>query len=159
MRVDFKNVIVLFTSNIGAKTASDFGKGIGFKEDESSNSKRILLKELKGKFPPEFLNRVDDVIYFNPLGTDSIKKIIKIEIEKFKKNLISIGYLISYSDDLIDYIYDKVKDDSEYGARPIMRAIQDTIEAKITDILLVENIDKGHIFQVSCSDNQEIMVA
>ena len=104
-KVDFKNVIVIFTSNVGAKTASDFGKGIGFKENEEENSKKILLKQLKNKFPPEFLNRVDDIIYFNSLNEENLKQIIKLEIGKFEKKLAEIGYMVIYNDDVVNYIY------------------------------------------------------
>ena len=159
-KVDFKNVIVIFTSNIGAKTASDFGKGIGFKEDVEANSKRILLKQLKNKFPPEFLNRVDDIIYFNSLTEDNLKQIIKLEIGKFEKKLNEIGYSIEYDDSVVNYIFNIVKDEKEYGARPIMRAIQDTIEDKITDALLAMDYENGHTFNISCtSDLSELAVA
>lgn len=159
-KVDFKNVIVIFTSNIGAKTASDFGKGIGFKEDIEANSKRILLKQLKNKFPPEFLNRVDDIIYFNSLTEDNLKQIIKLEIGKFEKKLNEIGYSVEYDDSVVDYIFNIVKDEKEYGARPIMRAIQDTIEDKITDALLAMDYENGHTFNISCtSDLSELAVA
>ena len=159
-KVDFKNVIVIFTSNIGAKTASDFGKGIGFKEDVEANSKRILLKQLKNKFPPEFLNRVDDIIYFNSLTEDNLKQIIKLEIGKFEKKLNEIGYSVEYDDSVVDYIFNIVKDEKEYGARPIMRAIQDTIEDKITDALLAMDYENGHTFNISCtSDLSELAVA
>ena len=159
-KVDFKNVIVIFTSNIGAKTASDFGKGIGFKEDVNENSRRILLKELKKKFPPEFLNRIDDVIYFNSLCDDDLKKIIKIEVEKLENRLSDIGYNIVYGDDVIEYIFNIVKEDKEYGARPIMRAIQDTIEDKLTDALLLNEYENGHSFKIFCvSDLSELVVA
>lgn len=147
-KVDFKNVIVIFTSNIGAKAASDFGRGIGFSEDESANSKRILLKQLKNKFPPEFLNRVDDIIYFNSLTDDNLKDIIRLEVSKFEKKLGELGYLVNYGDDVINYILNIVKDEKEYGARPIMRAIQDTIEDKITDALLENDYDSGHTFNI-----------
>ena len=159
-KVDFKNVIVIFTSNIGAKTASDFGKGIGFKEDVEANSKRILLKQLKNKFPPEFLNRVDDIIYFNSLTEDNLKQIIKLEIGKFEKKLNEIGYSVEYDDSVVNYIFNIVKDEKEYGARPIMRAIQDTIEDKITDALLAMDYENGHTFNISCtSDLSELAVA
>ena len=159
-KVDFKNVIVIFTSNIGAKTASDFGKGIGFKEDIEANSKRILLKQLKNKFPPEFLNRVDDIIYFNSLTEYNLKQIIKLEIGKFEKKLNEIGYSVEYDDSVVDYIFNIVKDEKEYGARPIMRAIQDTIEDKITDALLAMDYENGHTFNISCtSDLSELAVA
>ena len=159
-KVDFKNVIVIFTSNVGAKTASDFGKGIGFKEDVEANSKRILLKQLKNKFPPEFLNRVDDIIYFNSLTEDNLKQIIRLEIGKFEKKLNDIGYMVTYDDSVVDYIFNIVKDEKEYGARPIMRAIQDTIEDKITDTLLERDYENGHTFNISCtSDLSELAVA
>ena len=159
-RVDFKNVIVIFTSNVGAKTASDFSRGIGFNEDETNNSKRILLKQLKNKFPPEFLNRVDDVIYFNSLTEDNLKQIIKLEIAKFEKKLNDIGYFIHYNDNVVDHIFNIVKDDKEYGARPIMRAIQDSIENIITDTLLENDYENGHTFDISYnSELSKIVVA
>ena len=160
MKVDFKNVIVLFTSNNGAKAASDFGKGIGFNENEDDNKKRILLKQLKNKFPPEFLNRLNDIIYFNSLNNDNLKEVIKIEIEKLNKRVNNIGYKIEYDENVLDFILEKIKDDSEFGARPIMRAIQDNIEDKITDALLERDYEQGYIFKISCcSDLSEIKVA
>jgi ATP-dependent Clp protease ATP-binding subunit ClpC len=159
-KVDFKNVIVIFTSNVGAKTANDFARGIGFNENESENSKRILLKQLKNKFPPEFLNRVDDVIYFNSLTEDNLKGIIRLEINKFEDRLKEIGYFVKYNDDIIDYIFNIIKDEKEYGARPIMRAIQDTVEDIITDALLENDYDKGHTFTISyVEDSGKIAIA
>ena len=159
MRVDFKNVIVIFTSNIGARAASDFGKGIGFNENEDSNSKRILLKELKKKFPPEFLNRLDDVIYFNTLTTEDLKKIVRIEIGKFEKNLNELGYSLKYDDSVVDYILEQIKDEKEYGARPIMRAIQDSIESEITDALLTNDYERGYTFEITCKEESKISLA
>ena len=160
MKVDFKNVIVLFTSNIGAKAASDFGRGIGFNENEDVNKKRILLKQLRNKFPPEFLNRLDDVIYFNSLNNDNLKEIIKIEINKLSKRINNIGYNFEYDENVLDFILEKIKDESEFGARPIMRAIQDNIEDKITDALLERDYEQGYIFKISCcSDLSEIKIA
>jgi ATP-dependent Clp protease ATP-binding subunit ClpC len=159
MKVDFKNVIVLFTSNIGAKAASDFGKGIGFNENESENTKRILLKQLKNKFPPEFLNRLDDVIYFNSLNNDNLKDIIKVEIEKLHKRVNNLGYKISYDEKVLDFILEKIKDDSEFGARPIMRTIQDVIENKITDTLLENAYPSDYTFSISYnSELNDVMV-
>ena len=159
-KVDFKNVIVIFTSNVGAKTASDFSRGIGFKEDEDANSKKILLKQLKNKFPPEFLNRIDDVIYFNSLTEDNLKEIIKLEISKFNERLNNIGYSLEYDDGVVNYILDSIKDEKEYGARPIMRAIQDIIEDKITDILLENDYESGHLFRFTYNnDINDIVVA
>ena len=147
-RVDFKNVIVLFTSNAGAKAASDFGKGIGFNSNEEENQKRILLKQLKNKFPPEFLNRLDNVIYFNALNDDDLRKIIRLEISKLQERMLEIGYTLTYDEPTVDYILNIVKEQKEYGARPIVRAIQDEIEDKVTDLLLENDYD-GHKFAVT----------
>lgn len=147
-RVDFKNVIVLFTSNVGAKAANDFSKGIGFQNDEEENQKRILLKQLKNRFPPEFLNRLDNVIHFNSLKDDDLRKIIRLEIGKLQKRMLEIGYTLEYDEGTVDHILDIVKEEKEYGARPIVRAIQDEIEDKITDLLL-ENDYNGHNFEVT----------
>lgn len=160
MHVDFSNVIVIFTSNVGAKAASEFGRGIGFKEDEDENSKRILLKQLKGRFPPEFLNRIDDIIYFNSLTDDNLKDIIKIELNKLENNVISIGHDIEYDDCVVEYILEIVKNEKEFGARPIMRAIQDEIEDKITEAILDNDYEDGHKFKISCcSDESKVVVA
>lgn len=149
MRVDFKNVIVLFTSNVGTKAANDFGKGIGFNTDADENSKKILLKELKKKFPAEFINRLTNVIYFNSLTDENLKDIIKLEIKKFENRLNEIGYNVEYDENVIDYILNIVKDEKEYGARPIARAIQDEIEDKITDLLLENEYENGYIFKIT----------
>lgn len=160
MRVDFSNVIVIFTSNVGAKAASEFGKGIGFKENEEENTKRILLKQLKGRFPPEFLNRIDDVIYFNSLTDDNLKDIIRIEMDKLENNVKSIGHEMEYDNDVIEFILAIVKDEKEFGARPIMRAIQDNIEDKITDAILDNDYEDGHVFKISCcTDKSEVVIA
>ena len=160
MRVDFSNVIVLFTSNVGAKAASDFGRGIGFRENEDENTKRILTKQLKGRFPPEFLNRIDDVIYFNSLTDDNLKDIIKIEMKKLNDNVVSIGHEMEYGDDVLEYLLGIVKEEKEFGARPIIRAIQDNIEDKITDAILDNDYEGGHVFKISCcSDKSEVVVA
>lgn len=147
MHVDFKNVIVLFTSNVGTKTANEFSKGIGFSQQD--NSKKILLKELKNKFPPEFINRLQNVIYFNNLTDDNLKDIIKLELNKLKDRLIKIGYNITYDDNTVDYLLEIAKEEKEYGARPIARAIQDEIEDKITDLLLEHDYENNYIFEVT----------
>ena len=148
LRVDFRNVIVLFTSNVGTKTASEFGKGIGFSSD-NDNSKKILLKELKNKFPPEFINRLTNVIYFKNLTDDNLRDIIKLEINKLNDRLVGLGYKLEYDDYVIDYLLNIVKEEKEYGARPVIRTIQDEIEDKITDLLLEKDYDKGYVFKVT----------
>ena len=154
-----KNVIVLFTSNVGAKNANDFGRGIGFKDDKEENTKRILLKELKKRFPPEFLNRIDDVIYFNSLSDDNLKSIISIELSKLNEKMKSINYSMNWDDKVVDFIMEKIEDEKDYGARPIIRAIQDNVENKITDELLEHDYKKNYVFTISCNEEKEVVVA
>lgn len=148
-KIDFKNTIILFTSNVGAKMANDFAKGIGFSDDAENNKKRILSKELKKKFPPEFLNRLDNVIHFNKLTENNLKDIIKLELNKLGEKLKKIEFNFKYDDKTVEYIHNIIKDDKEYGARPIIRAIQDEIENKITDLIIDNDFTKGSTFEVN----------
>lgn len=152
MRVDFKNVIVLFTSNIGARAASDFGGGIGFNENRESNTKRILSKEMKGRFPPEFINRLDDIIYFRSLNDDSLREIICLEMDKLGKNLNDIGFNMQYDDSVVEFLLKRISGEKDYGARPVVRAIQDYVEAAVTDIILSDDFRNGHTFVITAVD-------
>jgi ATP-dependent Clp protease ATP-binding subunit ClpC len=158
-RVDFKNVIVVFTSNVGAKTASEFGKGIGFSNNEEENTKRILLKQLKNRFPPEFLNRINDVIYFNTLNDEDLSSIIKIEIGKLEDRLGNMGYSMEYDNDVVSYILKEIQEEKDFGARPIIRSIQENIEDKLTDKLLENDYEKGYVFKISCPELSAVTVA
>ena len=137
-KVDFRNVVILLTSNIGAKEASLNKRSIGFGNTEDINKKTssILDKELKRRFAPEFINRLDSIIYFNVLNEENLKNIVKLEIDKSVKRFKEIGYNIIYNDSAIEHIYQTIKDESEYGARPIIRAVQNEIEDPITDAIL-----------------------
>lgn len=138
-KVDFRNVVILLTSNVGAKEVSMNGNSIGFgqsKESDNDKINSILDKELKRKFAPEFLNRLDNIIYFNPLDNDSMKKIIRLEIDKSVNRFKNIGYEFSYDDSVVEHILNTIKDESEYGARPVIRAIQNEIEDPLTDTIL-----------------------
>lgn len=156
-KVDFKNVIIILTSNVGVKNANDFGKGIGFVEDENKNKKRILSKDLKKQFPPEFLNRLDSIVYFNSLDNDNLKKIIRIELEKLKNRVIQMGSFLKYGDDAVEYILEKVNLEKEYGARPILRAIQDEFEDRITDTILEKNYSNCHTFEIVIENGTPII--
>lgn len=158
MKVDFKNTIIILTSNAGAKAASDFGKGIGFTENVDENSKKILMKKLKNRFPPEFLNRLDDIVYFNKLSDDNLKDIIKLELNKVKTRINDIGHDISYDDTAVEHILDMVKNESEFGARPIIRAIENEYEDKITDLLLTNEYQDKHTFNISCLSENNVSV-
>lgn len=151
-KVDFTNTIILLTSNVGTKQASE-SRSIGFGGSDDENKREIIEKELKKKFPPEFINRLSDVVYFNSLTEDNLKKIIQIELDKLNKRLIDIKYTLKYSDDVINYILNYIKKDIEYGARPILRAIQELIENKITDLLLENDYKEWYEFNVNIEEN------
>lgn len=157
MKVDFKNVIILATSNVGAKTAATFGKGIGFNEDETKNQRNILLKELKKKFPPEFLNRFNDIIYFNSLTDDNLRKIIENRLNEIKDTLGKKGLKFTYYDCVIDYLMKIIEPEKEYGARPIARAIETEILDRITQkILDIDEPISEFIFTVDFDENLEV---
>lgn len=144
--VNFKNVIVLMTSNIGAKQASEFGKSIGFSTNVGNNKKAIIEKEMKSKFTPEFLNRIDQIVYFNSLTDDNLKGITELEIKKFSNRVKQAGYNITYTPKVVDFIYQKAVKQKEYGARPIIRFVQNELEDKLTDVILLGDYENGHTF-------------
>ena len=156
--VNFKNVIVLMTSNIGARQAAEFGGGIGFTTDEEANKKSIIEKELKKKFSPEFLNRIDKIVYFNNLTNENLKSIVRLEIDKLAKRIDELGYGFHYEDSLVDYIHSKAIKEKEFGARPIIRLVQNIIEDKITDILLENNYEKGYVFNATY-DGKDVVIS
>lgn len=155
--VNFKNVIVLMTSNIGARKASELGNGLGFVNNEEINKKSIIDKELKKKFTPEFINRIDQIVYFNTLTDDNLKNIVKLEINKFNNRLNNIKYSIEYTDDVVNYIHAKAIDKKELGARPIIRLIQEDIEDIITELMLTNDYEPLYVFHASCENNKIII--
>lgn len=152
--VNFKNVIVIMTSNIGAKEAQEGGASLGFVNTENENKRSIYEKSLKRKFTPEFLNRIDQIVYFNSLTDDNLKAIIELELKKLKQRLNEMDLDLAWDNDIIDYLLPKAVKEKNYGARPIIRLIQDEIEDVITDLLLTttENI-KNHCFKITVNDN------
>ena len=139
-KVDFKNTIIILTSNIGTKRAT-IEKSIGFGDEENDKYKLIVEKELKNKFPPEFINRIDDVIYFNSLSNDNLKDIIRLELNMLKNKLMNQNYELLFNEDVVEYLFNIIVKEKEYGARPILRAIQDEIENRVIDII-IENDNK-----------------
>ena len=138
-KVDFRNVIILLTSNVGAKEASTNSRAIGFgssQNDENKRTNAILDKELKRRFAPEFLNRLDGIIYFNKLNDENLMHIVKLEIDKSVQRFNDIGYKIIYNESAIEHILKNIEGESEYGARPIIRAVQNEIEDPLTDAIL-----------------------
>ena len=148
--VDFSNVIAIMTSNVGAKEISSKGNGIGFIRNNDSDNREAIEKAMKRKFRPEFINRIDSIVYFNRLSEENIKAIIRLEIDKLGERLENIKYHLGESfkgQMLNDYIYNKVKDHSEYGARPVIHTIQREIEDKITDYIVDEQPNEGFVFE------------
>ena len=155
--VNFKNVIVLMTSNIGAKQASDFGSGVGFNTDEEANKKSIIEKSLKKKFTPEFLNRIDKIVYFNSLTDDNLKSIVKLEVKKLDNRLHELHYGLDCDEKVIDYLHVKAVSQKEFGARPIIRLVQDNLEDKITDLMLENDYKQDYVFSATCTDNKVVI--
>lgn len=160
-KINFKNCLIIMTSNIGVKKLQDFGTGMGFKTTKSEvvmeeEKQEVLKKELKKFFAPEFLNRIDDVVIFNSLEKIHIDHITKLEVDKLLKRVSEKHYLFNYEQELIDFI-SKVGFDETFGARPIKRAIQDKIEDLISEKILMMEIEenKEYVLRVS---NDEIVI-
>jgi ATP-dependent Clp protease ATP-binding subunit ClpC len=143
-KINFKNCLIIMTSNIGVKKLQDFGTGVGFDTNSRIGNneelkKAFLQKELKNFFTPEFLNRVDEIVMFNPLKEEEVKQIVDIELKKLLDRLNKMGYKVNINDDVRTYIA-KVGFDEKYGARPIKRAIQEQIEDLISEEVLRKRI-------------------
>ncbi len=156
-KIDFRNTIVIMTSNVGARQIQDFGRSIGFetkarKEQEEANTKSMIENALKKAFAPEFLNRIDDVIMFNALEKEDINKIIKIEIEKLYQRVRDLGYHIAISDKALDFIADKGFD-KRYGARPLKRAIQRYVEDLLAEEIVNGKIKENDSILLDYTDN------
>ena len=161
-KINFKNCLIIMTSNIGVRRLQDFGTGVGFKTNKSEivmeeEKQEVLKKELKKFFAPEFLNRIDDVIIFNSLEKRHIDKITKLEIDKLLKRVSEKKYNFTYEQDLVDYI-SKVGFDETFGARPIKRAIQDKIEDLISEKILMMEIDENKDYALKV-ENDEVLVS
>lgn len=150
------------TSNIGVKKLMDFGTGVGFStksklEKQSALRDEVLQKELKNHFPPEFLNRLDDVIIFKSLTKEDIGKIVDLEVEKLKQRINEIGYGLQINKTTKDFLIESGYDE-EYGARPLNRAIQKFIEDPVSEEILKGNIKEGQTIKVSYSKNKDNMI-
>ncbi|WP_223034560.1 ATP-dependent Clp protease ATP-binding subunit [Hanstruepera marina] len=146
-KIDFRNTIIIMTSNIGSRKLKDFGTGVGFgtasqKAQEDANARSVIENALKKAFAPEFLNRIDDVVVFNALEKEDINKIIDIELEKLVKRIKDLGYTLKLSKSAKDYIADKGFD-KQYGARPLKRAIQKYIEDALAEEIINSKISEG----------------
>ena len=155
-KINFKNCIIIMTTNLGVKKFQDFGTGVGFKTAnntyiEEEHKRDMLKKELQKFFAPEFLNRIDEIIVFNSLKEEEIKQIVKLEIDKLIKRLNGLNYSITCDDSVLGLI-SKVGFDETYGARPIKRAIQDKIEDFISEEILNGNIIENEDYVLIVED-------
>ncbi len=157
-RVDFKNTIIIMTSNIGTRQLKDFGSGVGFatrsNEADKDYSRGVIQKALNKAFAPEFLNRVDDIIMFEPLDKDAIFRIIDLELDGFYKRVDSLGYKLTITDDAKNYIAEKGYD-AQYGARPLKRAIQKYLEDELAEMIINASIEPGNEIFVDYNKDDE----
>jgi len=151
-KVDFRNTVVIMTSNIGARQLKDFGQGVGFsttaKADQAdTHSRSVIESALKKAFAPEFLNRIDDVVVFNSLGKEEIFKIIDIELKSLFGRISDLGYQIQLTDAAKEFIAEKGYD-SNFGARPLKRAIQKYLEDPIAEEILKGDLHEGDTLEI-----------
>ena len=150
-KVDFRNTVMILTSNIGARQLADFGTGVGFntssmENNEDKNKAGIIQKALKRAFAPEFLNRIDDVVLFKSLNREHIHSIIDIELAALKSRVVDLGYGLEVSETAKDYIVDKGYDE-KYGARPLKRAIQKHLEDPFAEEIINSAVEEGDLLK------------
>ncbi len=146
------------TSNVGVKKLQDFGSGVGFKTGNSSYAeeeykRETLKKELKKFFTPEFLNRIDEVVIFNSLGKEDVKKIVKLELDKLSSRLVGLNYNITFDESILELI-SEVGFDETYGARPIKRAIQDKLEDFVSEEIIKGNVVENTPYSLVSVDKE-----
>jgi ATP-dependent Clp protease ATP-binding subunit ClpC len=151
-RVDFRNTIIIMTSNIGSRQLKDFGKGVGFnttarQQNKGQHANSIIQNALKKAFAPEFLNRVDDVVIFNSLAREHMHLIIDIELQGLYERIENMGYKLRISAPAKEFIVDKGFD-SNYGARPLKRSIQKYLEDAMAEVIIESRIHEGDTISV-----------
>jgi ATP-dependent Clp protease ATP-binding subunit ClpC len=158
-KVNLKNCIIIMTSNVGVRQLKEFGTGLGFEtKAKSETSKKdqdaVIQREIKKKFPPEFINRIDSIVMFNSLDEQSIEKIIEIELEKVSSRVLDIEYVLEVSPDMKSHLM-VVGWDPKFGARPLKRAIQTWIEDELTEFILETEPAKGSTLIVDYLSEEE----
>ena len=156
-KIDFRNTIIIMTSNVGARQIKDFGQGVGFgtsakKSQAGEHTKGVIEAALKKTFAPEFINRIDDIIVFNALEKEDINQIINIELEKLYSRIKDLGYTIVLSDKAKEFIADKGFD-KQYGARPLKRAIQKYVEDALAEEIITSKIGGGDEIFMDLEEN------
>lgn len=162
-RIDFKNTILIMTSNIGTRQLKDFGRGVGFHspaagETDKDFSRGVIQKALNRAFAPEFLNRVDDIIMFDQLDKEAIHKIIDIELQGFYKRVNNLGYTLVITDEAKDFIATKGYD-VQFGARPLKRAIQKYLEDEMAEMIIRATVSEGDTIEVAFNKEEQKIVS
>jgi ATP-dependent Clp protease ATP-binding subunit ClpC len=157
-KINFKNCLIILTSNVGQRKAAEFGGGVGFgaqrEEVREKESKNTIKKELEKMFPPEFINRLDEIIYFNSLSQDDLIKIIDVELKKMTPRFEEIGYKITITKDLKEKIAEKGYD-PKFGARPLKRILQKYIEDTIAELVVLKKVSEGSKITLSFDPKKE----
>ena len=158
-KVDFRNTIIIMTSNLGARQVKEFGQGVGFsttaKISQADEYERSVVENaLKKVFAPEFLNRIDDVIMFNTLNKKNIKDIVEVELQKLLERMKGLGYSLRITDKAKDFIAEKGYD-KQFGARPLKRTIQHYVEDEIAEKIVLSEVRRGDTISVDYTDNEE----
>jgi ATP-dependent Clp protease ATP-binding subunit ClpC len=158
-KVDFKNTVIIMTSNLGAREVKDFGNGVGFGTDsllaqESKNIRSTIEKSLKKAFSPEFLNRVDEIVIFNSLEKEDLKKIIELELKTLVDRTIELGYNVKITAKALNFLCDKGYD-KKYGARPLKRAIQKYVEDLLAEEIVKEKLKTGDEIKIDWDGKSE----
>ena len=160
-KIDFKNTILIMTSNIGTRQLKDFGRGIGFSTgsdlSDSEHSRGVIRKALNKAFAPEFLNRIDDLVMFDPLSKESIYKIIDLELKGFYNRVNQLGFTIDISNDAKEFIASKGYD-IQFGARPLKRAIQKYLEDEMAEMIIRTSISEGDSINVEFDKESQKIV-
>ena len=158
-KINFKNCIILMTSNVGTKVVQDFGTGVGFStstktERKDEEIKSLLEKELFKKFAPEFINRFDDIVYFKDLNQDDLLKIVDLELNKFYERIEKLEYTVDVDDTLKKHLIE-VGTDTRFGARILKRTVQKWVDDAITEKILTDNPEKGSKFILTYNDKEK----
>ena len=159
-KINFRNTLIIMTSNIGVKKSQDFSSGLGFSTKATQNNDKerartIISKALKDTFNPEFLNRLDDIIFFESLDELSIKKIVKLELNNLIKRMGDKKYTIKFAQSVVNRIFEVGYDD-KYGARPLKRAIQSELEDYISEEILLDNIVEDGVYSITYDKSNEM---
>lgn len=163
-RIDFKNTIIIMTSNVGTRQLKEFGAGVGFRLEQndstsaSERSRNVIQKALNRTFAPEFLNRVDDVIMFDQLSKDSILKIVDLELQGLYRRIESLGYHLEMTDEAKNFVAGKGYD-VQFGARPLKRAIQKYVEDEMVEIIMKATILPGDTVTMTVNAEEQKLSA